>query len=78
MIAVNVDNISVSFRNEDEIKKFGHLSDVFDVKDLGPIRYCLGMEFLQQESEATLRQSEYLNDMLGYFGMSIPKVSPRL
>lgn len=46
LISVYVDDILIASRDQNEITKFGkYLSKVFEVRDLGPVRYCLGMEF---------------------------------
>lgn len=46
-----------------------HLSAKFDVKDLGDVKYCLGLEFTRNEKEITVRQKGYINDVLNRFGM---------
>jgi len=41
-----VDDILVTSRSQHEIDKFGvYLVSKFETKDLGPIKYCLAIEF---------------------------------
>lgn len=46
-----------------------HLNTKFDVKDLGNIKHCLGLEFTRNEKEISIKQRGYINDMLDRFGM---------
>jgi len=46
-----------------------HLSAKFEVKDLGDVKYCLGLEFTRDEEEIAVKQKGYINDILNRFGM---------
>jgi len=49
-----------------DLKK--HLSKVFDMKDLGVVKYCLGIEFFGNGKE--MCQSIYIKEVLHRFGMA--------
>ena len=57
----------------DEIKKL--LKMKFNMKDLGPISWFLGIEFTQTEGLITMSQSKYLLSKLEKFGLD--KAKPR-
>lgn len=50
-----------------------YFSRNFQSKNLGEIRYCLGIEFSQNEDGITMNQSGYINDILNRFGMKDSK-----
>jgi len=69
-----VDDIIVISRNKADINKLKqHLSRVFEVKDLGEIRHCLGIEFTRNKKEIAMNQKGYINELLHHFGMSDSK-----
>ena len=54
--------------------EFGrYLSNIFEIKDLGTMAYCLGMECVQRINEISIYQSGYIRDVLDRFGMSDSK-----
>jgi len=74
LIAVYVDDIIVASQDASKVEEFGrYLSSIFRVTDLGPIKYCLGMEFTQRSDEITISQSGYIGDILERFGMTDSK-----
>lgn len=71
LISVYVDDILVASRDKNEITKFGKdLSKIFEIKDLGPVKYCLGIEFEQNQNEITMCQAGYIRNVLERFGMA--------
>lgn len=74
LIAIYVDNIIFASQNESEMTEFGrYLSEIFEVKDLVAITYCLGMEFVQRKNDISICQFSYIRDVLDRFGMSDAK-----
>lgn len=60
--------------DQSKITKFTKfLSSKFQIKDLGGIRYTLGIEFSQGENNVTMNQNEYIKDILNRFGMENSK-----
>lgn len=58
-------------RDDEEINRLKkHLGARFEVKDLGAVKHCLGLEFSREESTVTIRQRGYIFDVLEKFGMS--------
>lgn len=71
MIAVYVDDILVASKTDAEIMKFGEsLSSMFEIKCLGTVRHCLGMELDVKRGKISVNQSGYIRDILERFGMS--------
>lgn len=67
---VYVDDMIVASKNDQDISKlFDFLSTKFKVRNLGPIKYCLGIEFSQNQEIISLSQRGYLDDVLRRFGM---------
>ena len=66
-----VDDILVASRNEKMIDEFSeHLSEIFEIKSLGDVKYCLGIEFTQNEQGIMMSQRGYISYMLNRFRMS--------
>lgn len=62
--------VLVASRDPSKIIKFTkYLSSKFQIKDLGELKYCLGIEFSQGENKVTMIQREILNR----FGMEDSK-----
>ena len=50
VVAVHVDNLIVISASPDEMHEVKQsLADTFKMKDLGPLRYCLGVSIIQEE-----------------------------
>ena len=74
LIVIYVDDIVVASQSEYEMIEFGrYLSNIFEIKDLGTMAYCLGMEFVQRINEISIYQSGYIRDVLDRFRMSDSK-----
>lgn len=72
IIAVYVDDILLISNNEDHIKSMKYeLNKKFEMKDLGRINNCLGIEFKQSEDRKTITmcQEKYSREILKRFGM---------
>lgn len=64
-------DIIVSSRNVKMIDKLCYfLSKHFDIKALGNINYCLGIEFTCNPDVVTMHQRGYVSDILERFGIS--------
>jgi len=71
IIAVYVDDILVASRNMKQIASFEeHLRKSFEITSCGELEHCLGMEFVVNQGEISVRQSAYIRDILERFGMS--------
>ena len=72
ILVVYVDDIIVAVKNKDLFNKFKvFLSSKFDIKDLGKIRYCLGVEFNQDPDTKSvfMSQKKYIENLLKKFGI---------
>lgn len=68
---VYVDDILVAAKDEKKIEAFKRkLSNKFDLKDLGPATYFLGIEFTQGNNVVKMCQQGYTQELLQKFGMS--------
>jgi len=74
LVTVYVDDILVASRNLEHIESLKkHLSGVFDIKDLGDVKHCLGIEFSWKKNGIAMYQSAYIKEMLHRFGMTESK-----
>lgn len=73
-VLVYVDDILI-VSNSIEKERFikSKLSQAFKIKDLGPAKYCLGIEIRQEEDKIYLSQSGYIRDILMKLGMQDSK-----
>ena len=70
ILAVYVDDIVITGDDVEEIKKLKErLGKAFEVKDLGPLRYFLGIEIARSSKEIILSQRKYVLDLLAEIGM---------
>ena len=79
LIAVYVDDFYVAGRCEEKISRLEQeLSEQFDIKSMGDVKYCLGVEFVRSGQYITMHQRGYVMDLLNRFGMldSKPVVTP--
>jgi hypothetical protein len=79
IVAVWVDDLIIGARNDrmlNELKSV--LKSRFRMKDLGPLKYFLGIEFLQDDGSVRMCQSHYTKKLLNKFGMadSKPRTTP--
>ncbi|GJT02549.1 ribonuclease H-like domain-containing protein, partial [Tanacetum coccineum] len=65
-LLVCVDDIVITRNNNDEIKK---VSSKFLIKDLGKLKYFLGIEVLESKGNLYLTQRKYCSEVLVEFGM---------
>ncbi|XP_071708189.1 uncharacterized protein [Rutidosis leptorrhynchoides] len=69
-ILVYVDEIVVTGNNLNEIEKFKlFLKLKFQIKDLGKLKYFLGIEILNNEKGICMNQRKYCLDLLSDYGM---------
>lgn len=71
MLIVYVDDIIIT---RDDVKAFSDLKRrlevEFDIKDLGKLKYFLGMEFARSKEGIFLNQRKYILDLLAETGMT--------
>lgn len=71
MVAVYVDDLLVASNDETSMMKLKNgLKSAFQIKDLGKAKYCLGIEIKQEDSEISLCQKRYIDELLKKFNMS--------
>ncbi|KAJ0539687.1 putative RNA-directed DNA polymerase [Helianthus annuus] len=69
VLLVYVDDIIITGNNETEITKIKTLlSNTFQIKDLGVLKYFLGLEVIYDKSGICLNQRKYCIELLGEFG----------
>jgi len=67
IVSLYVDGLIIATNDTQMLLKLKHeLSNKFQMKDLGKISYCLGIEFKQSEdkTEFTMSQPKYIADIL--------------
>jgi hypothetical protein len=65
ILAVYVDDIVITGDDVEEIKSLKEkLGRTFEVKDLGPLRYFLGIEIVRSSKGIILSQRKYVLDLL--------------
>jgi len=73
LIAVYVDLIIAS-TDLNEIQRFKkHLNQAFEIKDLGEIKHCLGIEFSRNQDSIMLNQGSYIQRLIERFNMTDAK-----
>lgn len=69
-VTVYVDDLVIAGANMSDILNFkSEISTRFNMKDLGELKYVLGIEVIKTEDNITLNQSKYALDVLKRFGM---------
>ncbi|GKD23982.1 ribonuclease H-like domain-containing protein, partial [Tanacetum coccineum] len=69
-LLVYVDDIIIIGNNVSEIKKFKvYLKSKYMIKDLGKLKYFLGIEIVDTEKGICLNQIKYMLDLLSEYGM---------
>ncbi|KMQ81925.1 gag-pol polyprotein, partial [Lasius niger] len=72
LIAIYVDDILIATNDLNWLKEIKQqLAESFEMKDLGPVNYCLGIEFQQDENDhsVVLTQRQYIKAILERFNM---------
>ena len=76
-IGVYIDDIILAAKNEKQLKQVkDDLSSKFDIKDLGELKYFLGIKVEVSES-IWIRQPAYTENLLKRLGMQDSKYSSR-
>lgn len=71
IVLIYVDDILIMSQNLMNIEQFGaSLRNLFELKELGKLNYCLGIEFKMDEHEFSMNQGIYIKAILQRFGMS--------
>jgi hypothetical protein len=77
ILAVYVDDIIITGDDQEEIKRLKEcLSKEFEVKDLGNLKYFLGIEVARSEKGISLCQRKYTLDLLSDMGMMGCRAAP--
>ena len=70
ILNVYVDDIIFTNDNDEELARLKMiLSKEFEIKDLGKLRYFLGMEIVRSETGIVVSQYKYIMDLLSETGM---------
>ncbi|XP_021763640.1 uncharacterized protein LOC110728272 [Chenopodium quinoa] len=70
LILVYVDDLLISRDNEDEVMRLKKgLNEAFTIKDLGEMRYFLGIEVARNSKGTVMNQRKYILDILKSTGM---------
>ena len=71
-----VDNIILTRNDHEEIERFkGVMAREFEIKDLGPLRYFLGMEVAKSRKGTVVSQRKYTLDLLKEISMLSNKLA---
>lgn len=71
LLAVYVDDLIIVSKNIDTVNHLKEeLSRSLEVKDLGSVKYCIGIEFKRTNKNVILSQESYVSDLLERFNMS--------
>ena len=74
LVATYVDDILLFSTNLEWMSEFKQdLKQNIDVKDLGNVSYCLGLEFRRENGKMKISQKTYIQDLLKRFGMEDSK-----
>ena len=74
ILLVYVDDIVITGNDESEIKKFKEfLNSKFLIKDLGELKYFLGIEVLKNDNGICMTQRKYCLELLHEYGMLAAK-----
>jgi len=70
LIAVYVDDLIIASKDVNRMEQLKiNLSQEFEIKDLGEIKHCLGIEFGREDDRITMHQRGYIIDILNRFEM---------
>ncbi|CAH2016809.1 unnamed protein product [Acanthoscelides obtectus] len=71
IIVTYVDDLIIASRDKKAISSLkAKLSERFEMKDLGSVNHCLGMEFSLKENKISLSQRAYILEILDRFNMA--------
>ena len=71
MIAVYVDDLLIASNDEEIVVNLKRgIKKEFQIKDLREAKYCLGIEFKQEDGRVSLSQDKYVIELLKKFNMS--------
>lgn len=69
-LVLYVDDILIASNDLHALSDFkSHLHELFTIKDLGPVKYFLGMKFSRSEEGIYLSQRKYVIDLFTDSGM---------
>lgn len=72
LVVIYVDDLIIASNNKKMSKLKENLAKSFEMKDLGQLHYCLGIEFSQDKTKNEIRmtQRKYIQDVLRRFNMT--------
>ena len=71
IVMVYIDDLLIMSRKKSEIDKLGAaLRRAFELKDLGEVSRCLGMDFTRDREKIKISQATYISSILARFGMT--------
>ncbi|CAB0019909.1 unnamed protein product [Nesidiocoris tenuis] len=70
IVAVYVDDIIVASIDLKKIEEFKQkLQESFEIRDIGILNYCLGIEFLHEDGKIKMSQEKYIKELLKKYKM---------
>ena len=65
ILIVYVDDIVLTGNDKEELERLTRRLAAFEIKDLGALKYFLGMEFTRAKEGIFVNQRKYVLDLLG-------------
>ena len=75
IVAIHVDDIILAGKTDEEIAKVKEsIGERFQVKDMGELKYILGLQVIQENGKVWIGQPTYTESILKKFGMENCKI----
>jgi hypothetical protein len=69
-VSLNVDDLIITGNASKLIENIkNQLSEMFEMKDLGELHYCLGLEIWREDGKTMVTESKYTREILEIFNM---------
>lgn len=79
ILALYVDDLIIAYSNENHMERIkGTLMNKFEMKDLGTLKYCLGVNFEYKNNAILVSQKHYIENLLKNLIWKIAKQQKRL
>lgn len=70
IITIYVDDLIIVSNDTNKVNEVkAHLKESFEMKDMGTLKHCLGIEFKYKDSKIQLSQRKYIEDLIRKFNM---------